>query len=78
MKTAMIPFHTGSPIMVSGPTASGKTYWTHKLTNEMFTEPVTSVLYCYGVYQDYYNQMTIPNIEFHEGFTYFGKSAKFK
>ena len=68
MKTAMIPFHTGSPLMVSGPTASGKTYWTHKLlTNEMFTEPVTSVLYSYGVYQDYYNKMTIPNIEFHEG-----------
>ena len=41
MKTAMIPFHTGSLIMVSGPTASGKTYWTHKLlTNKMFTEPI--------------------------------------
>ena len=37
------------------------------LTNEMFTEPIASVLYCYGVYQDYYNEMTIPNIEFHEG-----------
>ena len=68
MNTPLIPFHTGSPIMVSGPTASGKTYWTHKLlTNEMFTEPIASVLYCYGVYQDYYNEMTIPNIEFHEG-----------
>ena len=29
MNTPLIPFHTGSPIMVSGPTASGKTYWTH-------------------------------------------------
>ena len=68
MNTPLIPFHTGSPIMVSGPTASGKTYWTHKLlTNEMFTEPIASVLYYYGVYQDYYNEMTIPNIEFHEG-----------
>ena len=27
-------------------------------------EPVSSVLYCYGVYQ---NEMNIPNLEFHEG-----------
>ena len=54
--------------MVSGPTGSGKSYWIHKLlTNNMFTQPVSSVLYCYGVFQDYFNEMTIPNIEFHEG-----------
>ena len=33
----------------------------------MFTEPVSSVLYCYGVYQTFYNQMEIPNLELHEG-----------
>ena len=33
----------------------------------MFTEPVTSVLYCYGVHQKYYDQMVIPNLELHEG-----------
>ena len=54
--------------MISGPTGSGKTYWTHKLLiNKMFTEPVASVLYCCGVYQEYYNQMNIPNLVFHEG-----------
>ena len=54
--------------MVSGPTGSGKTYWIHKLlTNNMFTQSVSSVLYCYGVFQDYFNEMTMPNIEFHEG-----------
>ena len=64
----LVPFQAGSPIMVSVPTGSGKTYWTHKLlTNNMFTKPVSSVLYCYGVFQDYYNEMKIPNIEFHEG-----------
>ena len=64
----LVPFQSGSPIMVSGPTGAGKTYWTHKLlTNNMFTKPVSSVLYCYGVFQDYYNEMKIPNIEFHEG-----------
>ena len=64
----LVPFQAGSPIMVSGPTGSGKTYWTHKLlTNNMFTKPVSSVLYCYGIFQDYYNEMKTPNIEFHEG-----------
>ena len=68
MNTPLVPFQAGSPIMVSGPTKSGKTYWTHKLLiNNMFTQPVKSVLYCYGVYQEYYDQMKIPNLEFHEG-----------
>ena len=50
MDTPLVPFHAGSPITISGPTGSGKTYWTHKsLINEMFTEPIASVLYCYGV-----------------------------
>ena len=60
--------------MIAGPTASGQTYWTHKLLyNQMFTEPVSSVLYCYRVYQSYYDQMTIPNLEFHEGLPYLDK-----
>ena len=68
MNTTLVPFHAGSPIMVTGPTSFGKTYWTHKLlTHNMFTEPVASVLYCYSVFKDYFNQMKIPNIEFHEG-----------
>ena len=68
MNTITVPFHTGSPIMVSGPTSSGKTYWTHKLLqNQMFTKEVKSILYCYGVYQDYYDDMKLPNIEFHQG-----------
>ena len=35
----------------------------------MFTEKVSSILYCYGVYQNYFDQMllTLPNITFHEG-----------
>ena len=33
----------------------------------MFTKPVSSVLYFYVVFQDYYYEMKIPNIEFHEG-----------
>lgn len=64
----LVPFTAGSPIMVSGPTGCGKTTWTHTLlTNDMFTEPVASVLYCYGVYQPFFDEMTISGLTFHEG-----------
>ena len=38
-KTSLVPFQAGSPIMISGPTGSGKkTYFTHRLLiNNMFT-----------------------------------------
>ena len=68
MNTPLVPFQAGSPIMIAGPTGSGKTFWTDKLLkNQMFTEPVSSVLYCYGVYQTFYNKMEIPNLELYEG-----------
>ena len=42
MKTPLVPFQAGSPIMIAGPTGSGKTYWTNKLLkNQMFTEPIS-------------------------------------
>lgn len=64
----LVPFQAGSPMMVAGPTATGKTRWVNRLlTEDMFTESVSSVLYCYGIYQDYFNQMTIPNVEFYAG-----------
>ena len=44
MNTPLVPFRAGSPIMIAGPTGSGKTFWTNKLLkNQMFTEPVSSV-----------------------------------
>ena len=68
MNTPLVPFQAGSPIMIAGPTGSGKTFWTNKLLkNQMFSEPVSSLLYCYGVYQTYYDKMEIPNLELHEG-----------
>ena len=45
-------------MMVIGPMNCGKMYWINRLLeNDMFTQPVASILYCYGVYQDFYNQM---------------------
>ena len=63
-----IPFQASSPIIIAGPTGSGKTYFTNRLlSNNMFTEEVSSILYCYGVFQDYYISMEMENLEFHEG-----------
>ena len=72
-RTPTVPFQSGSPMMVIGPTNCGKTYWINRLLeNDMFTQPVASILYCYGVYQDFYNQMrNNPSIQaplhFHKG-----------
>ena len=64
-------FNAGSPIMVAGPTQCGKTQWVYNLLkrNNLFTEPVSSIIYCYGVYQQLYDEMKIKvkNIEFHKG-----------
>lgn len=67
----LIPFPAGRPIMVAGPTGCGKTSWITRLLQSRgaFTEPVRSVLYCYGVWQSAYDEMKtiIPNITFHKG-----------
>lgn len=70
----IVPFTACSPMMIAGPTNSGKTFWVKKLLmNEMFTELVSSVLYCYGVYQEIYAKLVSDmekrgrHIELHEG-----------
>ena len=70
MNRPLIQIPAGSPIMIAGPTGCGKTFFTHLLLkNYMFTQKVCSILYCYGVYQDFYDEMllTNPKIKFHEG-----------
>ena len=67
-RKATIPFTASSPVMISGPTGCGKTYFVYKLLkHNMFTQPISKVLYCYGVYQELYNQFKLDNLEFHEG-----------
>ncbi len=54
--------------MIAGPTGVGKTFFTYKLLkSNMFTEPISSVLYCYGVYQNFFDSMQINNLTFHHG-----------
>ena len=70
MSDATIPFSTGSPIMICGPSGSGKTFFVFQLLkNKMFTQKVSKILYCYGVDQDFYDNMlmSLHNIIFHEG-----------
>ena len=78
MNTPLVPFQAGSPIMIAGPTGSGKLFGLiNYLKNQMFTEPVSSVLYCYGVYQTYYDKMEIPNLELHKGLPSLDKVQSF-
>ena len=61
----VIPFQSGSPIMIAGPTNSGKTVWVNRLlSHDMFTEIPKSIFYCYGVFQKFFDEMKInPDIK---------------
>lgn len=60
-------------MIVAGPTNCGKTYWVNKfLTFNMFTEKISSILYCYGIWQEKFEEMKenrkiVAPITFHEG-----------
>ena len=69
----MVAFQSGSPMMIVGPTNSGKTFWVRRLlSHQMFTEPIHSILYCYGVHQSAFDNMksqdlAAEKITFHQG-----------
>ena len=69
----LLPFKQNSSICVVGSTGSGKTQWVYKFLRHvkvMFEgQPPQKILYCYGIWQDLYEEMerTVPNLEFHEG-----------
>ena len=68
----MFPFEATSTFSISGTTKSGKTTWVFKLFKEldvMFKKPVHKILYCYGIWQDKFDEMerVISNISFCEG-----------
>lgn len=69
----MYPFEGPSTFSLSGTTGSGKTTWLYKLLShkkELFPSNTPhSILYCYGVWQDLFEQMehNIENITFNHG-----------
>lgn len=73
-RSSLVPFHGPGSICVVGATASGKTCWIYKMLqnlNGMFdgAPPPCQVLYCYGIHQKLYDDMstTLPNFSLHEG-----------
>jgi len=53
---------------VTGPTSCGKTQWTLRFikhVNQMVSPKIDHILWCFGVYQDIFNDQK--NIEFHDG-----------
>lgn len=67
----LIPFEACSTIMVTGVSKSGKTRFVNQLltTKNAFTEPIDKILYCFGIYQPFFDTMKkeIKNIHFHKG-----------
>ena len=69
----IVPFLATSPMMVIGPTNCSKMHWINRLLkNDMFTQLVSSILYCYGVYQEFFDKMhhnpdILCPIEFNQG-----------
>ena len=63
-----INYQAGSPMIVAGPTKSGKTTFIYELLKkERFTEKIESVLYCFGVDQPFFREFDLQNIDFHPG-----------
>ena len=69
--TSHVPIRAASPVLVAGPTNSGKTRWVQRLLSlpGTFSRPVTSILYCYGIYQKNFKNYKnyVAPIRFREG-----------
>ena len=67
---SLIKFETPTTCLLSGATGVGKSWLIYKILKHaegMFTTPPKKIIYCYGVYQELYDEMqrNIPNIEFY-------------
>ena len=64
-------FKTPSSILVVGPSGCGKTCFTESLLldhlEELFLSPPPTIHYCYGVWQDGFQDMKDVGVQFHEG-----------
>lgn len=69
---SLVPFKPCSSMVISGSTGSGKTTWVYKFLqnlNGVYTSPPVSVLYCYGIHQDKFDQIEreLDIVTFHKG-----------
>jgi len=68
---SLIPFEPCSSMCVTGPTGSGKTQWVYRLLknlNGMYVNNAPKkTMYCYGVYQDLFEDMEKMGIIMHPG-----------
>ena len=64
-------FKTPSSILVVGPSGCGKTCFTESLLldhlEELFLSPLPTTHYCYGVWQDGFQDIKDAGVQFHEG-----------
>ena len=73
MEMSLVPFEPCSSFIISGASGSGKTQLVYKFLRHlqyMFRgHPPSKVLYCYGIYQPLFDEITrvLPNLEFHHG-----------
>ena len=68
----LVPFKAHSSVIISGSTGCGKTRLLHRIllnNNGMWTEKPIKIVYCYGIWQTFFNQIErdVPGILFHSG-----------
>lgn len=63
-------FKVPSSIMIVGPSGSGKTVFVKKMLKNrktMFSRQIKRIKYCYGAWQDGFNEMKKMGVDFHQG-----------
>ena len=63
-------FKTPSSILIVGPSGCGKTCFTESLLmdlEELFVNPSPTIHYCYGMWQDGFQDMKDAGVQFHKG-----------
>ena len=67
----LFKFKSPSSILIVGPSGWGKTCFTESLLvhdlSDLFAQPPTAIVYCYGAWQDKFHRMKHTDIKFHEG-----------
>ena len=68
----LLKLHNPCNISVVGSTSSSKTIFVYNLLrecNDVFVQPIETILYCYTCYQSLYDEISlnVPFVDFHEG-----------